>query len=80
VSIDHAGLEQFRKSLAADGYRLDVDVSAASAEVRIVAGPHACADCLVAKPVMRMMLAPVLGVAADDIDLRYPADHDAEEA
>lgn len=80
MSIDHAGLEEFRKSLAADGYRLDVDVSADSADVRIVAGPDACDDCLVSKPVMRTMLAPVLGVPADDIDLRYPTDHGAQEA
>lgn len=80
MSIDQAELEEFRKSLAADGYRLDVDVRAESAEVRIIAGPDACADCLVAKPMMRSMLAPVLGVAADNIDLRYPTDHGAEGA
>jgi hypothetical protein len=80
MSIDYAELEEFRKSLAADGYRLDVDVSTESAAVRIVAGPDACDDCLVSKPLMRAMLAPVLGVAEDDIDLSYPADHGAKEA
>jgi hypothetical protein len=80
MSIDHAELEEFRKALAADDYRLDVDISAGSAAVCIVAGPDACADCLVAKPMMRSMLAPVLGVAADDIDLTYPADAETQEA
>ncbi|MFW6205466.1 MAG: hypothetical protein ACOC96_10865 [Actinomycetota bacterium] len=80
MSIDHAELEEFRRSLAADGYELDVDVSAGSAAVRIVAGPDACDDCLVSKSMMRSMLAPVLGVAENDIDLTYPADHGAEEA
>lgn len=74
MSIDHAELEEFRKSLAADGYELNVDVNADSAAVRIVAGPDACDDCLVSKEMMRAMLAPALGVAADDIDVTYPAD------
>lgn len=79
MSIDHAELEEFRRSLAADGYRLDLDLSGESAAVRIIAGPDACADCLVSKSMMRMMLAPVLGVEADEIELSYPADHGVEE-
>ncbi|MFW6090351.1 MAG: hypothetical protein ACODAF_00650 [Actinomycetota bacterium] len=80
MSIDHAELDELRTSLAADGYELDVDVSGASAVVRIAAGPDACDDCLVSKSMMRAMLAPVLGVAEDEIDLSYPADHGGEEA
>ncbi len=80
MSIDHSELEEFRKALAADGYRLDVDVGGGLAAVRVIAGPDACDDCLVSKELMRSMLAPVLGVAEEDIDLSYPADREAEEA
>lgn len=80
MSIDHEELDEFRKSLAADGYELNVDVGADSADVRIVAGPDACDDCLVPKEIMREMLAPALGVTADAIDLSYPTDHGAQEA
>lgn len=74
MSIDQAQLEEFRKSLAADDYHLDVDLRPDAADVRIVAGPAACADCLVPKPLMRSMLAPVLGVEPDSITLSYPSD------
>lgn len=80
MSIDHAELDEFRKSLATDGYELNVDVNADSASVSIIAGPDACDDCLVSKEMMRAMLAPVLGVAEDDIDLSYPGDHGGKEA
>jgi hypothetical protein len=42
--------------------------------VAIVAGPQACEECLVPKPLMQAMLAPALGVQPDSIRLVYPTD------
>jgi hypothetical protein len=70
--VDRPRLEQIRQSLQADDYRLDVTVHSGRAEVAIAAGPSACAECLVSKDLMRSMLAPVLGVPPDSIELVYP--------
>ena len=78
MSIDQAQLEQLKQTLQADDYRLDVDLHGDSADVAIVAGPNACEECLVPKPLMRSMLAPVLGVQPESIRLVYPTDDDAE--
>ena len=72
MGVDRPRLEQLRRSLQADDYRLDVTVHDGRAEVAIAAGPAACAQCLVSKDLMRSMLAPVLGVPPDSIDLAYP--------
>ena len=74
MGIDQPRLEQIRRSLEADDYRIDVAVHDGRAEVAIAAGPEACAECLVSKDLMRSMLAPVLGVPPDRIELAYPAD------
>jgi DNA-binding transcriptional LysR family regulator len=74
MTIDQAQLDQLRQTLQADDYRLDVDVHDDSADVAIVAGPDACDECLVPKPLMASMLAPVLGVQPESIRLVYPAD------
>ncbi len=74
MGVDQARLEQIRQSLQADDYRLDAAVYDDRAEVAIAAGPSACADCLVSKNLMRSMLAPVLGVPPDRIELAYPAE------
>jgi len=71
---DAALIEGLRSSLAADDYHLSYDVHDGAADVTIVAGPDACAECLVPKPLMRSMLAPMLGVEADRIELAYPVD------
>jgi DNA-binding transcriptional LysR family regulator len=76
VSIDQAQLEQLKQTLQADDYRLDVAVHDGSADVAIVAGPDACEECLVPKPLMQSMLAPVLGVQPDSIRLVYPTDQE----
>jgi hypothetical protein len=76
AAVDEPRLEQIRQSLQADDYRLDVAVRDGRAEVAIAAGPGACAECLVSKDLMRAMLAPVLGVSPDSIDLAYPAEVD----
>jgi hypothetical protein len=72
--VDQPRLEQIRQSLQADDYRLDVTVHSGRTEVAIAAGPSACAECLVSKDLMRSMLAPVLGVPPDSIELAYPAE------
>jgi hypothetical protein len=74
AAVDEPRLAQIRQSLQADDYRLDVTVRDGRAEVAIAAGPEACAECLVSKDLMRAMLAPVLGVPPDSIDLAYPVD------
>ena len=74
MEVDQSRLEQIRQSLEADDYRLEVTVHSARARVTIAAGPSACADCLVSKNLMRSMLAPVLGVSPEEIELAYPAE------
>ncbi|MQA32092.1 hypothetical protein [Modestobacter roseus] len=74
MTVDEKQLDQLRQTLQADDYRLDVDLAGERADVRIVAGPDACEECLVPKPLMQQMLAPVLGVDPASIDLTYPVD------
>jgi hypothetical protein len=74
VTIDEKALEGLRTTLAADDYRLDVAPAGSGIEVTITAGPDACADCLVPKPLMRSALQNALGVAEDKITLVYPTD------
>lgn len=74
MAVDQPRLEKIRQSLEADDYRLDVTVHPGRARVTIAAGPSACEDCLVSKDLMRSMLAPVLGVPPDMIELAYPAE------
>lgn len=77
MTIDQAQLDQLKQTMQADDYRLDVDLHGDSADVAIVAGPDACEECLVPKPLMQSMLAPVLGVEPGSIRLTYPADDQA---
>lgn len=74
MTIDRGALAGLRGSLAADDYTLDVHEVGAGVEVRITAGPDACAECLVPKPIMRGILGGALGVPEDAITLVYPAD------
>jgi hypothetical protein len=74
VSIDEKALAGLRSTLEADDYRMAVAESGSSVEVTITAGPDACADCLVPKPIMRNILHAALGVPEDAIVLVYPAD------
>jgi hypothetical protein len=74
MSVDQKQLDQLKQTLQADDYRLDVDVQGDRADVSIVAGPDACEECLVPKPLMQSMLAPVLGVDPTSIRLVYPTD------
>ena len=70
VSIDEAQLEQLRETLQADDYRLDVDVNGDAADVAIIAGPNACEECLVPKPLMQSML----GAGARSATRQHPAE------
>lgn len=74
MSIDQQQLEDFRKTLEADDYHLDITVLDDAAIARIEAGPDACAECLVPKDFMRQMLAPLVGVDAAKIEIDYPVD------
>jgi hypothetical protein len=76
MSIDESALSGLRSTLEADDYRMEVGEYGSSVEVTITAGPDACADCLVPKPIMRNILHAALGVPEDSIVLRYPADAD----
>ena len=54
-------LQGLRDVLGADGYRLDYAVEGERALlVSVLAGPDACADCLVPEPVMAGILADAL--------------------
>jgi hypothetical protein len=76
VTIDETALDGLRSTLAADDYRLAVAETGSGVDVRITAGPDACADCLVPKPIMRSLLTAALGVPEEQIVLVYPADAD----
>jgi hypothetical protein len=67
-------LENLRRTLAADDYDLALTETPAGIAARITAGPDACADCLVPKPLMRNILRDALGVPEERITLAYPDD------
>lgn len=65
--------------LEADGYALELSAELPAVLVaRIVAGPDACADCLVPKAIMRHYfedaLRPVCDLRIPDIRLVYPGE------
>jgi len=63
-------LKEFRDVLAADGYDLIWSLAGPGRVViEIVAGPDACADCLVPLPVMEAIMSDALGPT------RYALDH-----
>jgi hypothetical protein len=72
--IDESALTGLRDMLAADDYQLSVSEHGDGIAARIIAGPDACADCLVPKAVMRGVLHNALGIAEENITLEYPAD------
>jgi hypothetical protein len=54
-------LQQLRDVLTGDGYDLDWALSAGNqVAVKVVAGPDACADCLVPQPIMAAILTDAL--------------------
>ena len=61
--------------LRADGYDLEVAEAGGVLDLTIVAGPSACADCLVPEPLMLSMLQDMLdptGKAPPPVRLTYP--------
>ena len=74
MTIDETALSGLRSTLEADDYRMAVAEAGDTVEVTITAGPAACDDCLVPKPIMRNILHAALGVPEDAIVLVYPAD------
>ncbi|QYN40973.1 hypothetical protein K1T35_21600 [Pseudonocardia sp. DSM 110487] len=74
MSIDENALAGLRSTLEADDYRMALAETGDRVEVTITAGPAACEDCLVPKPIMRNILHAALGVPEDAIVLKYPAD------
>jgi hypothetical protein len=67
-------LAEFRTSLQADGYDLEVNEDNGRVGVKISATPDACADCLVPEPLMRGIMSQTLEVPEDSIDLTYPSE------
>lgn len=54
-------LQQLRDVLTGDGYDLDWALNERNqVSVKVVAGPDACADCLVPQPIMAAILADAL--------------------
>jgi hypothetical protein len=54
-------LQQLRDVLTGDGYDLDWSLSAGNqVAVKVVAGPDACADCVVPRPIMAAILTEAL--------------------
>jgi hypothetical protein len=71
---DTERLQALHDSLAADGYRLDLQQQEGRIGAVITAGPGTCMDCLVPKDVMRAILGQALGVDGTTIDLSYPSE------
>ena len=54
-------LQQLRDVLTGDGYDLDWALGAGNqVAVKVIAGPDACADCLVPQPIMTAILSDAL--------------------
>ncbi|MCF2533788.1 hypothetical protein [Yinghuangia soli] len=73
-----AALAPLANGLAADDYRLDITRTGPYAvTLAVVAGPAACADCLVPRDITRRMAEQRLTAirrAPWEVDVRYPAD------
>lgn len=72
-------LSPFISGLEADGYQLAVSLEPDSIDLRVTAGPEACADCLIPKTMMEEMFRSRLTPAATglphaNLTLSYPLD------
>ncbi|MDY7102766.1 MAG: hypothetical protein S0880_16410 [Actinomycetota bacterium] len=78
TAIDTA-LAPLRQQLQADGYDLVAALGSDDRlEAEVVAGPEACAECLIPKDLMTAMLTDQVtgaGITVGDVALTYPADH-----
>ena len=71
-------LEGLRQSFVADGYDLLVEgLDDDRVSLAVTAGPEACEECLVPKPVMQNIILETLKSVPDvrRVDLRYPDEH-----
>jgi hypothetical protein len=70
-------LEKFRELMATDGYELTYSVAGEDrVVVEIVAGPDACADCLVPLPIMESIMSDALEPTPYKLDhVVMPAEH-----
>jgi hypothetical protein len=75
AALDGA-LQGFRDMLASDGYELRWSLSSPDrVVVQILAGPDACADCLVPRPLMEAIMSDALGPTPYALDrIVLPAD------
>jgi hypothetical protein len=80
IDIDglRTSLQPAAEMLAADGYELSVTHNGDRARVEVIAGPEACADCLVPHDLMldilHQMIDPTETKPTVPIDLVYPTD------
>lgn len=70
-------LAPLRSALEADGYDLEIALQPDLIDLRVVAGPEACADCLVPRELMEQMFrsrlpADATGLGHENVRLRYP--------
>ena len=71
-------LEPIRKSLQADGYELIVNsFHEGVLSVEIQAGPDACAECLVPKHLMEIMIQQSVKNLASGVQVQYPLQSEA---
>jgi hypothetical protein len=75
TALDGA-LQGFRDMLASDGYELRWSLSSPGrVVVQILAGPDACAECLVPRPLMEAIMSDALGPTPYALDrIVLPAD------
>jgi hypothetical protein len=69
-------LQPLRDVLTGDGYDLDWALSPANTvAVKVIAGPDACADCLVPQPLMAAILSDSLSATPYTLEsIELPAD------
>jgi hypothetical protein len=72
-------IEPLAVGLRADGYDVEVGVQGGDVAIRVVAGPEACEECLVPKPLMATILSQALtdaglSVPPERLALTYPTD------
>ena len=72
-------LQQLRDVLTGDGYDLDWALNERNqVSVKVIAGPDACADCLVPQPIMAAILTDALSATPyklESIELPSGASH-----
>jgi hypothetical protein len=76
VAAVEAALDGLRLGYAADGYSLQVeDVADGVVKVRIAAGPNACEECLVPKPIaLGTIKGSLRGLPITRVEVAYPTD------